>query len=161
MKTNAVRVLERAGIAYELRHYAVDEEHVAAEEAAVRLNMAPETVFKTLLAHGDQTGYLFALIPAGTHLDLRALAAASGNKRVELVPLRDVLALTGYVRGAVTALAAKKPFPVYVDEAIELWETVGISGGMRGLEILLAPADLIRVTAAHLADIARATETPG
>ncbi|MER3457727.1 MAG: Cys-tRNA(Pro) deacylase [Chloroflexota bacterium] len=149
VKTNAVRVLERAGIAYELRTY---------PEAALKLNLPPETVFKTLLAHGDQTGYLFALIPAGTQLDLRALAAASGNKRVELVPLRDVLALTGYPRGAVTVLAAKHAYPAFIDETVELWPRVGISGGMRGLEILLAPADLIRITSARLADIARVVE---
>lgn len=158
VKTNAVRVLEQAGIAYALRTYPVDAEHVSAEEAALKLNLPPETVFKTLLAHGDRTGYLFALIPAGTQLDLRALAAASGNKRVELVPLRDVLALTGYPRGAVTVLAAKHAYPVFIDETVELWPTVGISGGMRGLEILLAPADLIRISSAHLADIARAVE---
>ena len=98
---------------------------------------------------------MLACIPAGTELDLRALGEASGNKRVEMVPLKEVLGLTGYMRGAVTPLAVKKPYPVFIDETVELWETVGISGGMRGLEILLAPADLIRVTAARLADIAR------
>jgi Cys-tRNA(Pro)/Cys-tRNA(Cys) deacylase len=155
MKTNAVRVLERAGIVYQLLEYHMGEAHVSAEEAALRLKMAPETVFKTLLAHGDQTGPLFALIPAGTHLDLRALAAASGNKRVELVPLRDVQTLTGYVRGAVTALAARRAYSVVIDETVMLWPRVGISGGLRGLEIVLAPADLVRVTSARLADIAR------
>ncbi|MBK9712511.1 MAG: Cys-tRNA(Pro) deacylase [Kouleothrix sp.] len=154
-KTNAVRALERAGVAYELRSYEIDEADLSAERAAAKLGMAPETVFKTLITRGDKTGPLLACIPAGTELDLRALGEASGNKRVEMVPLREVLDLTGYMRGAVTPLAVKKPYPVYIDETVELWPVVGISGGMRGLEILLAPADLIRATGAALADIAR------
>lgn len=154
MKTNAVRVLDRAGVVYELRSYELSEEAFSAERAAAVLGMAAETVFKTLLSIGDRSGPIFALIPAGSSLDLRGLARASGNRRVELAPLRDVHALTGYVRGAVTALAAKREYPVYIDETVELWPQVGISGGARGLEIVLAPADLIRVTAATLANIA-------
>ena len=111
VKTNAMRVLERAGIPFQIREYELDEEHFSAERVAALVGMAPETVFKTLIAHGDKIGYLFALIPAGTEIDLRTLAAASGNKRVELAPLRDVLELTGYVRGAVTPLAAKPRLP--------------------------------------------------
>jgi Cys-tRNA(Pro)/Cys-tRNA(Cys) deacylase len=154
-KTNAVRALDKAGIAYELREYAIDESDLSAERAAAKLGMEPETVFKTLITRGDRTGPLLACIPAGTELDLRALGEASGNKRVEMIPLKDVLDLTGYMRGAVTPLAIKKPYPVFVDETVELWPIVGISGGMRGLEILLAPADLLRITGAQLADIAR------
>jgi Cys-tRNA(Pro)/Cys-tRNA(Cys) deacylase len=156
-KTNAVRALDRAGVRYELREYEIDEADLSAERAAAKLGMAPETVFKTLITRGDKTGPVLACIPAGTELDLRALGEASGNKRVEMVPLREVLDLTGYMRGAVTPLAAKKPYPVFIDETAELWPTVGISAGMRGLEILLAPADLVRVTGATLADIARQT----
>jgi Cys-tRNA(Pro)/Cys-tRNA(Cys) deacylase len=159
MKTNAVRLLERAGIPFELRSYGVKDEHLSAEEVAAALEIPPETVFKTLITRSDRTGHLFALIPAGTELDLKLLAEASGNKRVEMVPLRQVLALTGYVRGGVTPLAAKRAYPVFIDETAELWPTVSISGGMRGLQILLAPADLVRVTSARLVDIARsATE---
>lgn len=155
IKTNAIRALDRAGVAYELREYAIDEADLSAERAAAKLGMAPETVFKTLITRGDRTGPLLACIPAGTALDLRLLGEASGNKRVELVPLKEVLDLTGYMRGAVTPLAVKKPYPVFIDETVELWPVVGISGGQRGLEILLAPADLLRATAATLADIAR------
>ena len=154
-KTNAVRALDKAGIAYELRSYEIDEADLSAERAAAKLGMAPETVFKTLITRGDKTGPLLACIPAGTELDLRALGEVSGNKRVEMVPLKEVLDLTGYMRGAVTPLAVKKPYPVFIDETVELWSIVGISGGMRGLEILLAPADLLRATGATLADIAR------
>ena len=117
--------------------------------------MAPETVFKTLITRGDRTGPVIACLPAGTELDLRALGEASGNKRVEMVPLKEVQDLTGYIRGAVTPLALKKPYPVFLDETAELWPIIGISGGQRGLEILLAPADLIGVTGATLANIAR------
>lgn len=154
-KTNAVRALDRAGLAYELRAYVIDESDLSAERAAAKLGMREETVFKTLITRGDRTGPVLACIPAGTELDLRALGEASGNKRVEMVPLKEVLALTGYVRGAVTPLAIKKPYPVFIDETVELWPVVGISGGQRGLEILLAPANLIRATGATLADIAR------
>lgn len=154
-KTNAVRLLEREGIAFELRSYAVDEGDLSAERAAEKLGMAPETVFKTIITRGDRTGPLFALVPAGAELSPRLLAEVSGNKRVEIAPLRDVLELTGYVRGAVTPLAAKRPYPVFVDETATLWPVVGVSGGQRGLEILLAPADLARVTSATLADFAR------
>ncbi len=154
IKTNAMRVLERAGISFEIRDYELDEEHFSAERVAVLVGMAPETVFKTLIVHGDQTGYLFAMIPAGTELDLRSLATVSGNKRVELAPLRDVLDLTGYVRGAVTPLAAKRAYPVFIDEIVELWPQVALSGGQRGLQLVLAPSDLIDITGAKLADIA-------
>lgn len=154
-KTNAMRVLERAGIAFELRQYHLDEAEFSAERVADLLGMPRETVFKTLIAQGDQTGYLFALIPAGTELDLKTLAGVSGNKRVELVPLRDVLEVTGYPRGAVTVLAAKRGYPAYIDETVELWPQVAISAGVRGAQIVLAPADLLRVSGARLADIAR------
>lgn len=156
-KTNAVRTVERAGVSYELREYPIDESDLSAERAAEKLGMEPETVFKTLITRGDRTGPLLACIPAGTELDLRALSEVSGNKRVEMVPLKEVLDLTGYIRSAVTPLAVKKPYPVFIDETVELWPIVGISGGMRGLEILLAPSDLIRITNATLADIARQT----
>jgi Cys-tRNA(Pro)/Cys-tRNA(Cys) deacylase len=117
--------------------------------------MAPEAVFKTLITHGDTTGYLFALLPAGTELDPRMLATASGNKRVEMVALKDVQAATGYIRGGVSPLAARKSYPVFIDETVQLWDVVSISAGMRGLQILLTPDDLIRVTSGMLADLIR------
>lgn len=159
MKTNAARLLERAGVPFELRAYGVDDDHLSAEEVAAALEMPAEMVFQTLITRGDRTGHLFALIPAGTELDLKLLAEASGNTRVEMVPLRQVLELTGYMRGAVTPLAAKRAYPVFIDETAELWPTLSISGGMRGLQILLAPSDLVRVTSGRLEHIARsATE---
>jgi Cys-tRNA(Pro)/Cys-tRNA(Cys) deacylase len=157
LKTNAVRLLEQAGIPFELRQYAVDENDLSAENVAAKIGLPPEQVFKTLIAQGDVTGYLFALLPAGTELDPRLLAKASGNKRVEMVALRDVQAVTGYLRGGVSPLAAKKPYPVFIDETALLWDVVSFSAGVRGLQILIAPDDLIRITSAHLADLLRAS----
>lgn len=144
LKTNAVRLLDQAGVAYELRQYEVDETDLSAENVADKIGLPPEQVFKTLLCEGDATGYLFALLPAGTELDPRLLAKASGNKRVEMVPLRDVQAVSGYIRGGVSPLAAKKSFPVYIDETVQLWEVVSISAGTRGLQILMAPNGPLR-----------------
>ncbi len=154
-KTNVVRLLDQAGLAYELRTYDVDENDLSAENVAAKIGLPLEQVFKTLLCQGDTTGYLFALLPAGTELDLRRLAKASGNKRAEVVPLRDVQTVTGYVRGGVSPLAAKKSYPVFIDETVQLWDQVSLSAGMRGLQVLLAPNDLIRITAATLADLIR------
>jgi len=157
-KTNAIRLLDRAGIAYRTITYEADENDLSVETTARKLSLDPATVFKTIIARGDRTGPLFALIPGGAVLDEKRLAAASGNKRIEVVPLRNVLELTGYIRGAVTALAAKKPYPVFIDETAVLREVIGISGGRRGLEVLLAPEDLAALTAATFADIARSAE---
>jgi Cys-tRNA(Pro)/Cys-tRNA(Cys) deacylase len=156
-KTNAMRVLENEGIAFELRAYDVDEENLSAERAAQALAVAPERVFKTLVVCGDRSGTMLALLPAGTEIDLKQLAKASGDKKVELVPLREVQRLTGYVRGAVTPLAIHRSYPIYIDETVILWPKVGISAGAKGLEILLAPQDLLRVTSATPVDIARST----
>lgn len=161
LKTNAVRLLEQAGIAFELRPYTVDESDLSAESVAAKIGLPQEQVFKTLLCQGDVTGYLFALLPAGTELDPRLLAKASGNKRAEMTPLRDVQAVTGYIRGGVSPLGARKSYPVYIDETIQLWEVVSISAGMRGLQILLAPEDLIRITSATLADLIRSSAAVG
>src|SRR5436305_8422540 len=113
MKTNAVRLLANLGIAYELRHYDVDPEHLEAELVAQKIGMPCEQVFKTLVARGDVNGVSFAVIPGDQHLDARALAKVSGDRRVDIVPLKEVQPLTGYIRGGVTALAARRDYPVY------------------------------------------------
>ena len=154
-KTNAMRHLERAGVPFTTIEYVVDEDDLSVENTARKLGMPPEIVFKTIIVRGDRTGPLFALIPGGAILDEKRLATASGNKRVDVVPLKDVHDLTGYIRGAVTVLAARKSYPVFVDETAELWDTVGISGGRRGLELVLSPRELVRITEARLVDIAR------
>lgn len=155
MKTNAVRLLESLGMQHELREYEVDPEDLAAETVAAKIGMAPEQVFKTLLARGDRNGFCFAVIPANTELDLKALAAAAGDRKTELVPVKELQGLTGYIRGGVTVLGAKKAFPVFADETIELWETISVSAGVRGTQMILRPEDYVRATEATLADIAR------
>ncbi len=143
-KTNAVRMLEIAGVHYEIREYPVDESDLSAPHVAEAIGMPPEQVFKTLVAHGDRTGVLLACVPGSLELDLKALAAASGNKKVELVPLKEILGLTGYVRGGVSPVGTRKPYPVYLDETAQLWDVISISAGMRGVQMLVAPADLAR-----------------
>jgi Cys-tRNA(Pro)/Cys-tRNA(Cys) deacylase len=155
MKTNAARILDQLGISYELREYSVDPEDLTAETVATKIGLPPEQVFKTLVAKGERTGVCLAVIPGNCELDLKALAAATGDKKIDLVPLRDVLPLTGYVRGGVTALGCRKDYPVFADETIEMWDVISISAGQRGTQILIAPADYLRSTAAKLAPIAR------
>ena len=154
MKTNAVRLLEEMGIAHELRAYDVDPDDLTAETVAAKIGRPAEQVFKTLVVRGDRHGVCFAVVPGNCRLDLKALAKLTGDRKAETVPLKDVQPLTGYVRGGVTALGAKKAYPVYVDETIERFEVVSISAGMRGLQILLAPAEFLRATGARLGPIA-------
>jgi Cys-tRNA(Pro)/Cys-tRNA(Cys) deacylase len=153
-KTNAARFLDQIGIRYELRQYEVDPGDLAAETVAVKIGLPPGQLFKTLVAQGDRHGICMAVIPGDTELDLRALAAASGNRKIQLVPVKDLQKLTGYIRGGVTAIAAKKAYPVYADKSIERFDLISISAGTRGLQILLSPADYLRVAKATLASIA-------
>ncbi|MGA2980443.1 MAG: Cys-tRNA(Pro) deacylase [Terriglobales bacterium] len=149
-KTNAARLLDRMGIHYELREYEVDPDDLAAETVASKIGLPPEQVFKTLVARvegkSNRNGIVMAVIPGDQELNLKALAAAAGERKIQLVPVKELQALTGYIRGGVTALAAKRDFPVYVDETIELFDVVSISAGVRGLQILIAPADYLRAT---------------
>lgn len=154
-KTNAVRFLERLGVPFELRQYEVDPEDLSAETVARKVGMSPEQVFKTLVARGDKHGVCLAVVPGNCELDLKALARATGDKKIDTVPLKEVEPLTGYIRGGVTALACKKDYPVYLDETAELFELISISAGLRGLQVLLTPEDYIRVTDARLAPIAK------
>jgi Cys-tRNA(Pro)/Cys-tRNA(Cys) deacylase len=156
MKTNAVRLLEDMGVAHELRAYEVDPDDLTAQTVAAKVGLPAAQVFKTLVARGDRHGVCFAVAPGNCRLDLKALAKLTGDRKVETAPLKAVLPLTGYVRGGVTVLGAKKAYPVYVDETIELFEVVSVSAGVRGLQILLAPADYLRATGARLGPIAAA-----
>jgi Cys-tRNA(Pro)/Cys-tRNA(Cys) deacylase len=153
-KTNAVRLLDQMRIGYELREYAVDPEDLAAETVAAKIGLPAEQVFKTLVARGDRNGICMAVIPGNAELDLKALAEASGDRKIQLVPVKELQSLTGYVRGGVTALAGKKDYPVYADETIELFDVISISAGIRGMQILLPPADYLRVTKATVASLA-------
>jgi Cys-tRNA(Pro)/Cys-tRNA(Cys) deacylase len=147
-KTNAARMLDAAGIRYELREYKVDEVDLSAPHVAEAIGMPAEQVFKTLVARGDRTGVLMACIPGNSELNLKALAAASRNKKVELVPVKEVLGLTGYIRGGVSPVGAKKPYPLYLDETADLWDVISVSAGMRGLQMLVAPDDRVKVAGA-------------
>lgn len=158
MKTNAVRVLDNLGIAYQLLSYEVDPNDLAAESIAEKVGLPPEEVFKTLVTRGDRTGICLAVIPGNTHLDLKALAKLTQNRKIEPVPLKDVQPLTGYIRGGVTALACKKLYPVYVDETIELFDQVAVSAGMRGLMIHLAPGDYLKAVNGTVGAIAQEKE---
>lgn len=142
------------GIHYELREYEVDPDDLAAETVAGKIGLPPEQVFKTLVARGDRNGICLAVIPGNAELDLKALAAASGDRKIQLVPVKELQALTGYIRGGVTALAAKKDYPAYVDETAELFDVISISAGVRGLQILLTPADYFKATKARLSRLA-------
>lgn len=153
-KTNAIRALERAGVPYTLQTYEVSSEHLSAAEVAARVGQPLDQVFKTLVVRGDRTGPLFAVVPADAELDLKAVARASENRRVELVRLEEVTTLTGYVRGATTVFASKKALPVYLDDSATAHERLTVSGGQRGLQVTLSPDDYVRVAKATLAAIA-------
>jgi Cys-tRNA(Pro)/Cys-tRNA(Cys) deacylase len=155
MKTNAARVLDGLGIQYELRAYEVDPEDLTAETVAKKVGLPAEQVFKTLCAKGDKKGVCLAVVPGNAELDLKALARLAGDSKTDTVPLKDLVALTGYIRGGVTALACKKDYPVYADETIELFDVISISAGQRGLQIILSPADYLRATKAKVGAIAR------
>lgn len=152
-KTNAARLLDAMGISYEVREYEVDESDLSAGTVAAKVGLPLEQVFKTLVVTGDKTGVMLAIIPGDSELDLDALAKASGNKRVSMLPLKDVQPITGYIRGGVSPLGTKKQFPTYLDETAILFPFISISAGMRGMQLLLNPDDLIRAVDAHLADL--------
>ena len=154
-KTNAARILDGLGIPYELKEYPVDLDDLSAVHVAEMVGMPVEQVFKTLVARGDKTGVLMACIPGDGELDLKELAIVSGNKRVEMVHLNEVLGLTGYVRGGCSPLGAKKAYPVFLDASAEMQSTISISAGKRGEQIVLTPADLIRAANATVAKLNR------
>lgn len=155
MKTNAARLLDTLGIRYELREYEVDLEDLSAETVARKVGLEPAQVFKTLVARGDRHGVCMAVVPADNELDLKALARLTGDRKVDTVPLKELQPLTGYIRGGVTALAGKKEYPTFVDETAELFDVISVSAGVRGTQLLLAPADYLRVTKAKVGPIGR------
>ena len=154
-KTNAARLLDQLKIPYELRAYEVDPNDLTAISVAHKIGLPPEQVFKTLLTTTTEKEHLFAIVPGDSELDLKKLAHAAGTRKVELASLKEVEPLTGYIRGGVTVLAAKKPFPAFADETIELFDIISISAGQRGLQLLMSPADYLRSTDATLADLTK------
>jgi Cys-tRNA(Pro)/Cys-tRNA(Cys) deacylase len=154
-KTNAARILDELGIRYTIREYEVDPDDLSAESVAAKIGLPPEQTFKTLVARGDRNGVCFAVVPGNAEVDLKKLASASGDKKIEMVSLKEVQPLTGYIRGGVTVLGAKKNYPAFVDETVELWDEISISAGQRGMQILLSPADYLRATGATVANITK------
>lgn len=155
MKTNGARLLESLGIAFELIDYEVDPEDLSATTVANKIGMPPEQVFKTLLTTGGAGSYVFAVIPGDAELDFKKLARAAGLRRAEMVPLKEVQPLTGYIRGGVTVFGARKPFPVFVDETIILFDKISVSAGTRGTQIVLSPDDYLRAAEAQTADLTK------
>lgn len=153
MKTNAMRILERMGVPYETRAYEVDESDLSAPTVAKKVGLEPEQVFKTLVTRASEQAIYLAVVPGAAELNLKALARATGQKKMEMVPLKDVQRLTGYIRGGVTALGTKKPLPVFVDESISQWPQIAVSAGTRGLQLLLTPDDYLRATQAQTAPL--------
>ncbi|HXR75538.1 MAG TPA: Cys-tRNA(Pro) deacylase [Bryobacteraceae bacterium] len=155
MKTNAVRLLETLKVPHEIREYHVDPDDLSAGSVAAKIGLPAEQVFKTLVVKGDRTGVCLAVVPGDRELDLRTMAKLTGDRRVELAPLKEVQPLTGYIRGGVTALAAKKEYPVYVDETAILFDVISVSAGLRGGQILLSPEDYVRIVHGVLGEIAK------
>ena len=153
-KTNAARLLDRAGIAYNLIPYEFDESDLAASHVAQSLGEPIERVFKTLVLHGDKNGYLVCVVPGNTEVDLKALAKASGNKKTEMIPMKDLLAVTGYIRGGCSPIGMKKKYPTYIHSTALGFDSIFISAGVRGLQLQLAPSELISFTNATVGDFA-------
>lgn len=154
-KTNAARILDRLGIAYEMRSYEVDETDLSAGHVAGLIGMPAEQVFKTLVARTDRREVVLACVPGASELDGKALGAAAGAKRTDLVPVKEVQSLTGYIRGGVSPLGARKTYRVFLDRSAMQWEAISVSAGQRGLQLIIAPGDLVRAAQAIMCDIAR------
>ena len=155
VKTNAMRQLDTAGIAYRTESYEYDEQNLSGLHAAEQVGIPAEQVFKTLVTRGDKTGILVFCIPVDMELDLKKAAAVSGNKKVEMTHVKELLGLTGYVRGGCSPIGMKKKYPTYIDETAILFEEIAVSAGMRGEQILLHPEDLIAFVNAKEVDVTK------
>ena len=152
-KTNAMRLLDAAGIAYRTTEYEYDENDLSGAHAAEMIGMPPEQVFKTLVTRGDKTGITVFCIPVCCELDLRKAAAVSGNKKIEMTHVKELLDLTGYLRGGCSPIGMKKQYPTYIDETLELFDEIAVSAGLRGQQIIIAPDALSGYIKAAKADI--------
>ncbi len=152
-KTNAIRILEQAQIPHLVKEYQVDQDDLSAQHVAESLGIAPETIYKTLVLKGQKDPFLVVLIPANANLDLKKIAKISGNKNCEMLPLKDLLQTTGYIRGGCSPIGMKKLFPTYIEEMATLEEKITFSAGKRGLQIELNPNDLSTLTKAKFADL--------
>lgn len=152
-KTNAVRMLENMGIPFELLTYSVEHGHTSAADAAAKTGVAEERTFKTLVLRGDKTGVLMVCVPGGRELDLKALAAASGNKKAEMAGVNEITQLTGYIRGGCSPIGTKKKYPVFIDESALSFDYIVVNAGQQGLLFKIEPKDLIKATEAKTAEV--------
>ena len=152
-KTNAARLLDRAGIAYELIPYEVDENDLAATHVAESLCEPIERVYKTLVLRGDRNGHFVCVVQGDREVDLKAAAKASGNKSADLIPMKELLPTTGYIRGGCSPIGMKRRFPTFIDSSCEAFDYIYISAGVRGLQLRIAPSDLVRFAGAELAAV--------
>lgn len=152
-KTNVARLMDKAGVTYELIPYEVDENDLSATHVAASLGEDIRCVFKTLVLHGDKSGYFVCVIPGEHEVDLKLAAKASGNKKCDLIPMKELLPLTGYIRGGCSPIGMKKPFPTYIHSTCLDFPHIYVSAGQRGLQIKLAPTDLIREAKAEVCDL--------
>ena len=157
-KTNVARLLDKAKVSYELIPYEVDENDLAAQHVAEELGEDLHQVFKTIVLHGDKTGYLVCVLPGNCEVNLKKAAMVSGNKKVETIPMKELLPVTGYIRGGCSPIGMKKHFPTYFHTSALQFDHIYVSAGQRGLQIKIAPADLIRESRGEVADIAGETE---
>lgn len=154
-KTNAMRLLDAAGIAYDTAEYEWDESDLSGEHAAAEIGCSEDEMFKTLVARGDNNLLSVYVIPTSTNLDLKKAAAVSGNKKIEMIHVRELVDLTGYMRGGCSPIGMKKPYPTYIDETAQLFDRIYFSAGKRGMSIILEPDVLAEFVGAEFADIAR------
>jgi Cys-tRNA(Pro)/Cys-tRNA(Cys) deacylase len=152
-KTNAARILDSGGIDYDLVAYEVDEDDLSAIAVATKLGQDVDQVFKTLVLRGDKTGVFVCIIPGAEELDLKKAAACSGNKSVAMVAVKEIMDLTGYIRGGCSPVGMKKKYPTFIDETCILFDTIFVSAGLRGLQLKIRPDDLIKITESNVADL--------
>jgi Cys-tRNA(Pro)/Cys-tRNA(Cys) deacylase len=152
-KTNVIRIIETAGINYTTQDYEVNEDDLSGETVAIKIGVDPEGVFKTLVTTGDKNNHFVFCIPVTTELNLKKAAAASGNKKIEMLKMKDLLPLTGYIRGGCSPIGMKKKFPTYIDETAQLFESIHISAGVRGTQVRLSPDDLLNLIEGTYADL--------
>lgn len=157
-KTNAARILDQHEIPYQLIEYEVDENNLSAGLVAEKIGQSVEKVFKTLVLTGDKTGVLIAIIPGAREVDLKNLALVSGNKKCMMVPLKEVLGLTGYIRGGVSPVGMKKNYPTFIDSSCKNFDEIFVSAGIRGLQLLISPIELVKITKAKSGDISTNSE---
>ena len=154
-KSNVVRLIESEKIAYTIKEYEVDENDLSGVHVAFQLGQPVEQVFKTLVLKGEQKGYLVCCIPVAEELDLKKVAKAAGDKKVEMIPMKDLFMVTGYIRGGCSPIGMKKKLPTFIDETCEIFDTIAISAGIRGMQILINPQDLINYTEAQSKDLCK------